>query len=414
MKLLVYSHDTFGLGNIRRMLAICEYLLETLPNLSILLVSGSAQLTCFRLPQGLDTLKLPCMRRDLAGELSPKSLGTSAEDLVRIRTDLIRSVVMNFQPDVLLVDKKPSGISGELIPALQALHQELPASRCVLLLRDILASPEITMAEWQQQGASEAIRRWYDQIWVVGSPEVFDLRSEYQLPSDIAEKVKFCGYIRKPASSKPVAQVRQMLGIQEQPMVLVTPGGGEDGYALIESYLQGLAMLPADLGLHSVVVMGPELPLSQQQHLIQLAQPHPRVQMLEFSADLISLMQSAQCVVSMAGYNTTCEILSLAKPAVVVPRIKPVQEQWMRAERLSQLGLLQAIHPQDLTPNTLIQAVLTRLTQPSPVVHLDMRGLPRIAELLAGLLPPTNPVFPTYAWADRPALRLDRLQPLTA
>ncbi|HXB74138.1 MAG TPA: hypothetical protein VNY05_38220 [Candidatus Acidoferrales bacterium] len=36
-KMLVYSHDTYGLGNIRRMLAICTHMAEVLPNLSILL-----------------------------------------------------------------------------------------------------------------------------------------------------------------------------------------------------------------------------------------------------------------------------------------------------------------------------------------------------------------------------------------
>jgi len=64
-RLLVYSHDTFGLGNIRRMLCICEYLLEALPTLSILLVSGSPMVHSFRIPRRLDYIKLPCLRPDI-------------------------------------------------------------------------------------------------------------------------------------------------------------------------------------------------------------------------------------------------------------------------------------------------------------------------------------------------------------
>ncbi|MEL7224866.1 MAG: glycosyltransferase, partial [Cyanobacteria bacterium J06576_12] len=53
-RIMVYSHDAFGLGNLRRMLAICEHLLTRWPNLSILLVSGSPMIHEFRLPVGLD------------------------------------------------------------------------------------------------------------------------------------------------------------------------------------------------------------------------------------------------------------------------------------------------------------------------------------------------------------------------
>jgi predicted glycosyltransferase len=39
------------------------------------------------------------------------------------------------------------------------------------------------------------------------------------------------------------------------------------------------------------------------------------------------------------------EILSLRKRAVVVPRTQPVEEQWIRAQRMAELGLFAAIHP---------------------------------------------------------------------
>ena len=54
MRLMVYSHDSFGLGNIRRMLAICNYLLNAIPELSILVISGSPVMHSFRIPQRLD------------------------------------------------------------------------------------------------------------------------------------------------------------------------------------------------------------------------------------------------------------------------------------------------------------------------------------------------------------------------
>ncbi len=112
MRLLVYSHDTFGLGNIRRMLAICKYLLNTVPRLSILLVSGSPVVHSFRMPVGLDYIKLPCLGRNESGELSAKYLCSQTKEITQIRADLIRSTVVNFKPNLILVDKKPYGLQG--------------------------------------------------------------------------------------------------------------------------------------------------------------------------------------------------------------------------------------------------------------------------------------------------------------
>lgn len=106
-RMMVYSHDAFGLNNLRRMLAICEHLLSNWPNLSILLVSGSPMVHDFRLPKGLDYIKLPCLTLDTSGELSTKFVGTSIEKTVALRSRLIHSAAVHFKPTLLLVDNSP-------------------------------------------------------------------------------------------------------------------------------------------------------------------------------------------------------------------------------------------------------------------------------------------------------------------
>lgn len=105
MKIMVYSHDAFGLGNIRRMLAICQHLLRTLPKVSILVVSGSPALHSLQLPAGLDYIKLPCVGRDESGELAVKYLDAGMDETVKLRSDLILTTTASFKPDLLLVDK---------------------------------------------------------------------------------------------------------------------------------------------------------------------------------------------------------------------------------------------------------------------------------------------------------------------
>lgn len=389
MKLLVYSHDAFGLGNIRRMLAICEYLLSKMDNLSILLVSGSPMIQGFRLPRGLDYIKLPCLNRGQTGDVAVKYLGTNIDETVKLRSDLILSAVTNFQPDLLLVDKKPYGLKNELTATLNYLQVVRPETKLVLLLRDILDTPETTIADWQKHGYCEAVEKFYDLVLVVGTPEVFDTAKEYQFPPAIAEKVRFCGYIRRQPGFKNRIQIRQELQVSPQEhLILVTPGGGEDGYQLINTYLSGLALLPAQHNLQSLIICGPEMPEEQKNLLYKKACIYPQVKIKEFTDDLMSYIGAADAIVSMSGYNTICEILSLQKPAVIVPRVKPSQEQLIRAERMAHLGLFKAIHPDNLNPKTLINAVLSQLNQQhfEPAFDMNMNALPCVTHYISLLL----------------------------
>ncbi|MEN3329967.1 MAG: hypothetical protein V7638_4774, partial [Acidobacteriota bacterium] len=60
-RILLYSHDTFGLGNIRRTLLLAQEVIEQYPKAAVLLVTGSQMIHSFRIPEGVDYIKLPCL-----------------------------------------------------------------------------------------------------------------------------------------------------------------------------------------------------------------------------------------------------------------------------------------------------------------------------------------------------------------
>ncbi|NJK49280.1 glycosyltransferase [Candidatus Gracilibacteria bacterium] len=373
------------------MLTICKYLLDTTPELSILLISGSPVLHSFRMPQGLDYIKLPCLGRNEKGELSAKYLKKDPQEITKLRSEIIKTAVANFEPDLILVDKKPYGLQGELTPTLKYLNKYLPETKLVLLLRDILDSPEVTIKDWHQNDSFRAIQRYYDQVLVVGMPEIFDLVQEYQFPYSIAKKTKFCGYLRREYGSKSSQVIRQELQVNpDEQLVLITPGGGGDGYHLVETYLQGLATLPTQHKIKSLIFSGPEMSQDQRDKLARLVEQIPHVQISEFTDDIASYMEAADTVVCMGGYNTVCEILSLNKKAVVIPRVNPVQEQLIRAQKMSAFGLFKTIDPDKLTAKNLIEAILEQLKRDrkdiSPIFQLDLDGLPRIKKSICTLL----------------------------
>lgn len=397
-RIMVYSHDAFGLGNIRRMLAICKYLLKYLPNLSILLVSGSPMLHSFRLPQGLDYIKLPCLNRGQSGQIRVKYLNADIESILKLRSELILAAAKNYQPDLVLVDKKPMGIQGELKPTIEYLKSNLRATKFVLLLRDILDTPSKTIEEWQREDYYHQVELLYDRLLVVGMEEIFDLVREYRFSQAIADKVCYCGYIRKESGLKNRLAIRQELNIsRDEQLVLVTPGGGEDGYYLIDNYLQGLTQqgdLVKKHKIRTLIFCGAEMPLQHQQQIYQQAKGLPGVTVKEFTNDLMSYVNTADLVVSMCGYNTITEVLQTGKPAIVVPRIKPGKEQFIRAQSMAKAGLIKMIHPEELEPDILMETVFNKLTsnkltsnKSSAVVKgLDFSGLLRVADYLAMFL----------------------------
>lgn len=387
-RIVIYSHDTFGLGNIRRMLEVARHLVESSPEVSVLVITGSPMLHAFRIPPRIDYVKLPCLARNVDGRYAARSLSLSLAETVRLRANLVKSAIADFRPDLILVDKKPFGVEDELAGAIEALPDAAQRPRLVLLLRDILDSAETTSRVWKKNGYFEAITTYYDQVLVVGCPEVFDLRREYDFPPFAGAKVRFCGYIAREPGRRTRVEMRHELGVAEgDALVLVTPGGGEDGWALVDAALRGHEALAPALRPRMHVVCGPEMAEAQREQVMAAAQRCPRLTAQAFSDDMMSLQAAADVVLAMGGYNTVCELLTCGRRAVVVPRVRPGQEQAIRADRMARLGLLTMLHPDELSPAALMAALASELA----ALHADL-PLPRLRRL-DGLARVTEAVF---------------------
>jgi predicted glycosyltransferase len=401
---LVYSHDTFGLGNIRRMLTVAEQLLARDPQLSVLLVTGSPVAHAFRLPPRLDYIKMPCLTRTDRERYAAKYLGTDLDEVIALRSALLLETVRNYKPDLLLVDKKPAGIRNELRPTLEYLRQRSPSTRNVLVLRDILDSPQATRQTWEQDGYYSAIQAFYDSVLILGAPQVFDTAREYAFPQAVRDKVCYGGYLRRPLGRKSRAEVRQSLALRDgQPLVLVTAGGGEDGFQVLDTYMAALHQAHSEMQAHSLVLAGPELPTAQRASLRSAAARVPNLTLVDFLDDMMGSIGASDVVVSMGGYNTVCEILSAERRAIVVPRVRPVEEQWIRAERMARLGLFEVIHPDHLTPATLTQAVTRQLGAGQAQSQVDRSSLFHTGDWMNRLIDERLPSKPARVF-PRPVL----------
>src|SRR5205807_8293041 len=147
--------------------------------------------------------------------------------------------------------------------------------------------------------------------------------TEYKFPASTGSKLQFCGYLRRDRGSQTRDQIRGELGVHDdEHLVLVTGGGGEDGYQPLANYVHGLSHIPRGTKIKTLLICGPEMS-EQDRRRIRPAAAHPGQVIQEFHNDMMGCIHAAELVVSMAGYNTTCEILSSRKPAIVLPPVRP-------------------------------------------------------------------------------------------
>lgn len=385
-RVALYSHDTMGLGHMRRNLLLAQALQHSPLRAVVLMIAGAREASLVTKTAGVDCVALPSLWKDGGGHYRPRHLDVSLDDLLAVRARTTAAALEAFAPDVLIVDNVPRGALGELDPALESLRAR-GRTRLVLGLRDVLDDPLVLQREWTHAQNQEAVHRYYDAVWVYGDPAVYDPVREYGFAPDVANKVRYTGYLDQRARTRFTGRQRgdpvALLGLPDGPLALCLVGSGQDGAPLAEAFAE--ANLPH--GTNGVLVTGPCMPVDVRRRVQRAAAGRPGWRIVRFLSEPTRLVRRADHVVAMGGYNTICEVLSFRKPALIVPRVKPRREQLIRAERLEALGLVDVLHPADLTPAALSEWLAQDRSRPAPARRrVDLNGLTRVPKLLAELL----------------------------
>jgi predicted glycosyltransferase len=376
-RVLIYSHDSFGLGHLRRCRAIAHSLVQHHKQLNVLILSGSPIIGRFSFRSRVDFVRVPGIIKLRNGEYTSLNLDVNIEHTLALRASIIEHTARVFEPNLFLVDKEPLGLLGEARQTLRLLRRR-GQCRLVLGLRDIMDDPRSLAAEWRRKRVMPALQRLYDEIWVYGLPEFYDPVSAYRFPPDVAAKTVFTGYLPREAKPDVSLPFEIQTLFRDGPFLLVTPGGGGDGAELVDTAISAYERFDARLPWPALIVYGPFLPAQDRAAFERRVAALPRVATLTFHEDLESLIEKAAGVVCLGGYNTFCEIVSLNKRSLIVPRITPRAEQLIRAETARRLGLVETLHPEQLSPETLADALVRLPDQPPPASH-------RIPGLLEGL-----------------------------
>jgi len=382
-RVLFYSHNGVGVGHLQRQLDLATAFRHRHPDSVVLLASGSHAASMFKIPAGIDYVKLPSLQKVDGRTWIPRELPLPLRDVIELRADLLRDTVRTVSPDLLVADFMAAGPYGELLPALKELQRR--GGRAVVGFRDVLDEPAFVRQVWGEAGVYDVLRQHYSAICVYGDPRMLDFVEAYGLDDDLASRLHYCGYLGRgaPAGSGSA-------GTPERPLVVATSGGGADGPALLETFVQAAGQLQSRVGGTWTAVTGPLMDDDDHARIVSLAE-HDEVTVHRVVPDLRSTVATADCVVSMAGYNTVCDIMSYRRPSVLVPREQPSKEQCLRAERLQEWGVADVVHADDLRPAGLADAIENALGRRAlPRAPVPLTGLQRAVDVFDGLCVETD------------------------
>lgn len=383
--ILMYSHDTYGLGHIRRTMAIASHLRG--PNVNILILTGSPIAGRFSFPEQIDFVRIPGMIKKTNDEYLPLSIKINPKHALDIRKNIITATVKTFRPHLFIVDKEPLGLKKEILPTLKWLKRNLPESRTILGLRDIMDDAETVRKDWKEKRVYNVLDELYSEIWIYGIREFYDPVKEYSIPDSISRKMHFTGYIpRRVPTREAVQKIKKEQGIKEgEKLVVVTTGGGGDGYPVMNTYLSMLESEPLPFPIKSVLITGPFMPKQKRRKVFKRARK-VGVRTYHFFRQMEKIISAADLVVSMGGYNTVCEILSQGKVSLLIPRETPRMEQLIRARVFQQQRLADYIPWNEASPQILREKIFHLLKHPEPyqeaISRFQLTGLEAMQQRL--------------------------------
>jgi predicted glycosyltransferase len=377
-KVLMYSHDTFGLGHLRRSRTIAHALVAHFPNLEVAIISGSPVVDAFSFENRVSYVQMPAARKLANGQYASGNDSNSFEHTIAAREATIRDAAERLRPDMVIVDKEPLGLAREMLPTLRLLKSR--GAICVLGLRDVLDAPELLKDEWERKHITDYLEELYDEIWIYGPGSFYNPLAGIDLHEPVLSRTRYTGFLRRSLPDLDDGTAARY----GRDFILVTAGGGGDGHDLMAAALNAVKN-GRDRDTRYLFVLGPFMTDRQRFEIMARAASVPNIEIVDFLANLETLVANARAVVGMCGYNTFCEVMSFDKRALFVPRTAPRREQSIRAYRAEEFGWVNALDIEAAKNGAEFRAAINRLTRgPLPseaVAKPDLDGLDRICAL---------------------------------
>jgi predicted glycosyltransferase len=373
-RILVYTHNSIGLGHAFRTLAAITGIKKWRPDIDFLVISGTSIQQIF-FKEGIEVIKLPSIKLDIDHQDSPMHSrylsGFDLETIFDFRQSIIMKTFDFFQPDALIIEHNMTGQMSELIPLLMKkwMRKGGPVDFALAhICRGIMKWIPLLQIPYQNpRHRSESINigELYDFMYVLEDREVIDINKEFLgNDPDLEKKIRYLGKITNKVYGELPSREEtfERFGLMDRKIILISLGRNNKVGDLARSLLEALE----ETGLrasHQIVIvldpyLDPELNLSIKDHPLSKG-----VRFTSFLPDLVDLIHHSELVISRAGYNIVNEILLTGTKAILVPESHGGGEQEKRARSI-QADNIRVLMEADVLRNSPGEVIMDFLNEP--------------------------------------------------
>jgi predicted glycosyltransferase len=386
-KLLFYCQHILGMGHLVRSMEIVRGLMS---DFQICFINGGQVIKEFQFPDGIEVVNLPAIKTDAEfKQLQAVDSSLSLAEVQELRKNKLLQIADVFQPDVLMIELFPFGrgkFSFELIPLLEKLQASKKPVKIVSSLRDIVVTK--TNQEKYEEKVCRLMNEYFDMLLIHGDSSFVPLDESFSRLKDIQCETKYTGYVVQEFKYNPELSTEDREIIEsDQPLILVSVGGGRFGHELIDCVIASADILEHKLPHHIQIFVGPFAPEEKFQIWQKNTEHKKNIKVNRYTRNLLNYMQKADLSISMSGYNTTLNVMTTGVRAMILPfKGNDDQEQRIRASKLDQLGVVKMLDDSDLQPEIFSTKVIDYLATEPKKIKFDANGVENTAALVKNLV----------------------------
>lgn len=374
-KLLFYCQHSVGIGHLARSFALIDALKKVF---EVTLVSGGLFPKGIPMPSEIDFVQLPPIGQNGAGKLEVIESAEPLHLVMSERKKLLFKTYKQIDPHIVVTEFFPFGkiqFMGELLPMLKHIKTTDKAVMLVASLRDIL-EVKSTSQQLQQRFSSSVANEYYDEILVHGDPKIITLDATCPQLSSIDVPVSYSGYV---TNARSIGSVN----FKDNKVVIVSLGAGKVGNPFAQKVVDAYENYGFGDGILLQIIAGPLFPEKEYNALLNRCELISGVSVQKHVGSLVEVWKNARLSVSMAGYNTTMELIKNRVPAVLLPYENQTNtEQVIRATKMKDAGLVLTLDFNEASSEDIADIIKRGLSFTPNEIIINMDGAESTAKLL--------------------------------
>lgn len=376
-KILIHCQYVYGIGHFVRTSELANALCE---ECEVSIIIGGERIKDFYVDPRIELIYIPAIYKDeLVEELIPVDRSLNLEQCLQIRSSLIQEFVWRIIPDIIITEHFPFGFlfKKEAEFLLKEVKKVNTRAKIVCSVRDVIENSSGNVTD---SNTVSILNELYDLLLVHGDESIISIKDSFSKFEKITIPIKHTGYISK--------HITKSAKKTEKKLVVVSIGAGRLGDELLEIIYKCVEHLDSKR-YKFILFRGAFKGSVSENFYLSVENRFKNFQILPFDRDLyLNYLSSCDLAISLGGYNSILETVSLGKRLLVYDRefFGNNKEQHIRIKTFSDFKLLDIFNSKILPEAMarLIQETISREYCPIKVPNLNgsINSLEILSELI--------------------------------